>query len=246
MIFEYFHNTKITEYSLNHIGQINISIDNKEINKKQTLFYYVNHQYSLHDDLKLSTKSLISKYLESFLSQRDYNDTILSINILLESFAIELDSDIIKSQFVTLTPKSLLKLLIPLYFIEDEQANEYDLSYDEIIIVQLKMIEFISRDIEMTVFCLIEIPELTQAIKECIQQLNQCIVIVILTSSQVLLEFKDIYYMSNIIIDCSDDELIYETFLSKGVCTLKEAKQIMQDIVNKEYQKQQLSITKNI
>lgn len=231
IIFEYFHNTKITEYSENNTGKALISIDNLEINKKNSLFYYVHHQYSLQDDLKLSTKSLISKYLEILLSQIDYNDTIQSINILLESFALELDSQIITSQFITQTPKSLLKLLMPFYMINDEHANEFDLSYDDIIILQLQMIKYISNDITKYVFCLIEIPELTHSIYEYIQSLDQCLVIVILTSSTVLIELKDIYYMSNINIDCDNDEQIYEIFVSKGICTLKEAKEKLNNII---------------
>ena len=110
--------------------------------------------------------------MEILLSQIDYNDTIQSINILLESFALELDSQIITSQFITQTPKSLLKLLMPFYMINDEQANEFDLSYDDIIILQLQMIKYISNDITKYVFCLIEIPELTHSIYEYIQSLD--------------------------------------------------------------------------
>jgi hypothetical protein len=246
IIFEYFHNTKITEYSENNTGKALISIDNLEINKKNSLFYYVHHQYSLQDDLKLSTKSLISKYLEILLSQIDYNDTIQSINILLESFALELDSQIITSQFITQTPKSLLKLLMPFYMINDEQANEFDLSYDDIIILQLQMIKYISNDITKYVFCLIEIPELTHSIYEYIQSLDQCLVIVILTSSTVLIELKDIYYMSNINIDCDNDEQIYEIFVSKGICTLKEAKEKLNNIIKNKYYKDLLSIANDL
>lgn len=246
IIFEYFHNTKITEYSENNTGKALISIDNLEINKKNSLFYYVHHQYSLQDDLKLSTKSLISKYLEILLSQIDFNDTIQSINILLESFALELDSQIITSQFITQTPKSLLKLLMPFYMINDEQANEFDLSYDDIIILQLQMIKYISNDITKYVFCLIEIPELTHSIYEYIQSLDQCLVIVILTSSTVLIELKDIYYMSNINIDCDNDEQIYEIFVSKGICTLKEAKEKLNNIIKNKYYKDLLSIANDL
>ncbi len=246
IIFEYFHNTKITEYSENNTGKALISIDNLEINKKNSLFYYVHHQYSLQDDLKLSTKSLISKYLEILLSHIDYNETIQSINILLESFALELDSQIITSQFITQTPKSLLKLLMPFYMINDEQANEFDLSYDDIIILQLQMIKYISNDITKYVFCLIEIPELTHSIYEYIQSLDQCLVIVILTSSTVLIELKDIYYMSNINIDCDNDEQIYEIFVSKGICTLKEAKEKLNNIIKNKYYKDLLSIANDL
>lgn len=246
IIFEYFHNTKITEYSENNTGKALISINDHEISKKDCLFYYVHHQYSLQDDLKLSTKSLISKYLEVLLSQSDYIDTIQSINILLESFALELDSQVITSQFITQTPKSLLKLLIPLYMINDEQANEFDLSYDNIIILQLQMIKYISNDMTKSVFCLIEIPELTQSIYEYIHLLDQCIVIVILTSSTVLIELKDVYYMSNINIDCDNDEQIYEIFVSKGICTLKEAKEKMNNIIKNKYYKDLLSITNDL
>lgn len=246
IFFEYFHNTKMTEHSENNTGKALISIDNLEINKKNSLFYYVHHQYSLQDDLKLSTKSLVSKYLEILLSQIDYNDTIQSINILLESFALELDSQIITSQFITQTPKSLLKLLIPIYMINNEQANEFDLSYDDIIILQLQMIKYISKDITKTVFCLIEIPELTHSIYKYIQSLDQCIVIVVLISSTVSIELKDICYMSNMNIDCDNDEQIYEIFVSKGICTLKEAKEKLNNIIKNNYYKDLLSITNDL
>ena len=34
---------------------------------------------------------------------------------------------------------------MPMFFFDENQANEYDLLYDEIIIFQLKMIDYIAR-----------------------------------------------------------------------------------------------------
>ena len=93
----------------------------------------------------MTTHSLIAKYLEILIAQDENIDTINTINLLLESFTNELDNELIYPEFITYTPKQFLKILLPRFLKEEDQANEYDLSYNEIILIQLKMINYIAK-----------------------------------------------------------------------------------------------------
>lgn len=105
MLFEYFYNSKLSEYSKENIGEVCLEINENKIKNRDVSFYYVDHNYSIDIDLKLNSKSLISAYLEMLLLDEQYIDTINSINILFEAFASELDDNLITSKFITYTPK---------------------------------------------------------------------------------------------------------------------------------------------
>lgn len=242
MFFEYFYNIKTSEYSKQNIGQVSLKINENLVKSKDLSFYYVSHNYSIENDLKLTSKSLISMYLETLMSDNQYIDVINSVNILLEAFASELDDDMIVSKFTTYTPKLFLKILLPMFCYEEEQANEYDLSYDEIIIFQLKMINFISQRQSKTIICLVEIPELTMEINEMLKAMSNCIIIVLVCKYNVLLEMNDVILFDKMIIDLNDEEKLYNYFINEGVCTIQEAKDKMKQKVDKGTNKFDMSI----
>lgn len=242
IIREFFINSKESEYSLNNTGKARLFINDKEINNKNVTYIYVDHNYSIQDDLKLSSKSLIAKYLETLISRTDNIDTINSFNILLESFGNELDDNLVTSRFMTYTPKLFLKILLPIFIWNDEQANEYDLDYNDNIIFQLNMIDYLSKNSSTNKYlCLLEIPLLTKEIKECLDKMN-CIVVVLLNKYEVVPKLKDIYLFDKTIVDLSNDEDLYDLFLSRGICTLEEAKDKMKRLLNKEKEKLDMSI----
>lgn len=247
IILEYVNNYKVTEYSLEHSGQAKLFFNNKEMNNKNISFYYVDHKYSIQEDLKLSSKSLIAKYLESLLSNNENIDTINSINILLEAFGNELDNEIIVTRFMTYTPKLFLKIILPIFCLSSEQANEYDLDYNEIIILQLKMIDYISRMNEKDfIFCVLDIPILTKEIKEFMDTLNNVLLIVFINSFSVIPLMDDIYIFDRIIIDLNNEEELYNVFTHRGICTLEEAKAEMKQLLNKQKEKLDWSIFNKI
>lgn len=245
MLFEFFNGSKGSAYSKQNIGQILLKINEKSINHKEVLFFYVGDNYSIENELKLKSKSLMSEYLETLLSNDQYIDTIQSINILLESFSTEIDDDLITSKFITYTPKLFLKILLPMFCYEGEQANEYDLSYDQIIIFQLKMINYIAENQLKTIICLIEIPELTNAIHDTIQNMNNCIIIVLLYKYNMLLNINDVIIFDKEIIDLNDEEQLYNYFIDKNIYTLKEAKNMMKQKIKEGINKFDVSILNN-
>ena len=245
MLFEYFYNSKLSEYSKENIGEVCLEINENKIKNRDVSFYYVDHNYSIDIDLKLNSKSLISAYLEMLLLDEQYIDTINSINILFEAFASELDDNLITSKFITYTPKQFLKILSPMFCYEEEQANEHDLSYNELIIFQLNMINYIAKKQQKIVICLVEIPELTIEINEILKNMNNCIVIVLLCKYNLELNLKDIILFDNIVLDLNDEEQLYNYFIDKGVYTVQEAKDKMKKIIDNGITKIDMSILKD-
>lgn len=245
MLFEYFYNSKLSEYSKENIGEVCLEINENQIKNKDVSFYYVDHNYSIDIDLKLNSKSLISAYLETLLLDEQYIDTITSINILFEAFASELDDNLITPKFITYTPKQFLKILAPIFCYEEEQANEHDLSYNELIIFQLKMINYIAKKQQRLVICLVEIPELTLEINDILKNMDNCLVIVLLFKYNLELNLKDIILFDNIVLDLNDEEQLYNYFIGKGIYTVQEAKDKMKKIIDNGITKIDMSILKD-
>ncbi len=226
---EVFLSSKESEYSVNNTGQAQVLINDKEIKIKEVNFYQVNLNYSISADIKLTTHSLIAKYLEILIAQNENIDTINTINLLLESFTNELDNELIYPEFITYTPKQFLKILLPIFLKEEDQANEYDLSYNEIILIQLKMINYIASHQLNKTICLIDIPYLTKEINDYLINMKNCFTIVMLYKTNKNLNIKDVYMFDNLIFDLSDEEQIYNIYIDKGVCTLQEAKEMIKN-----------------
>lgn len=237
---ETFLSSKESEYSANNTGQAQVLINDKEIKIKEVNFYQVNLNYSISSDIKLTTRSLIAKYLEILIAQNENIDTINTINLLLESFSNELDNELIYPKFITYTPKQFLKILLPIFLKEEDQANEYDLSYNEIILFQLKMIEFISNNQLNKTICLIDLPYLTKEINDCLISMKNCFNVVMFYKTNRNLLYKNVYLFDNQLIDLNDDQQIYNMNINKGICTLQEAQQM---IINNIKNKLDISIT---
>ena len=237
---ETFLSSKESEYSINNSGEAQVLINDKEIKLKEINFYYINHNYSIINDLKLTTHSLVTKYLEVLIAQDNNTDTINTVNLLLESFTNELDNELIYPRFITYTPKQFLKILLPIFLKEEDQANEYDLSYNEIILFQLKMINYISNHQSNKILCLIELPLLTQEIDDYLKKMKNCINVVMIYKTNNSLLYRNIYLFDDQHIDLNDEQQIYNLYLNKGICTLQEAQQM---IINNIKNKLDISIT---
>ena len=118
----------------------------KELTLRNNLFIEISDSYSLIEDKKLTTKSLILKYLEVKLQNKIYFDTIGTIDILLESLAEEMnEDDSLNVRFNSVGYKQLIKMLTPFY-IDEFQKDEFDLDYEQIILFQLQLVDYIAKN----------------------------------------------------------------------------------------------------
>ena len=208
---EYFSGTKQSEYSANNTGKTEILYNEKEISLKDCYFFEVTPYFNLSNDLKLTTKSLTTKYLEAVYNNPIFNDLINTINILLISLSDELDSEsLIHSEFNSLQSKQLLKLVNPQLIIDNEYRNEFDLSYNEIIVLQLKMIKYILKKCNYNIsIILITLPVISDEIKRELEELNNCIVFIDTNQYRDFMNLNEIMFINSSYLDFADEENIY-------------------------------------
>ena len=97
-------------------------MDGEAVSNKRMLFLEINPYYSLMEDCKLNSKSLVLKYLEKKLQDKIYFDTIRTLDILFQSLAEEANDDDLKITFHEMNVKQLLKIL-EAYFSDDFQKD---------------------------------------------------------------------------------------------------------------------------
>lgn len=214
-------------------------INEKEIELKNNMFIEISEMYSLNEDKKLTTKSLMLKYLEIKLQNQDYFDTISTIDILLNSLSEEVnDESMLKIMFNGANYKQLIKMLSPYY--EDElQKDEFDLTRDELILFQLDLIEYISNHNSKydNIFVFGKLDNLSDRILQKINKIENVKLIIFTNYYNNLMNVQDAALLQDKIIDFADMEQIYYDLSQKSLqtYTLQEVEQMTIDYLQQTY-----------
>lgn len=214
-------------------------INEKEIEFKNNMFIEISEMYSLNEDKKLTTKSLMLKYLEIKLQNQDYFDTISTIDILLNSLSEEVnDESMLKIMFNGANYKQLIKLLSPYY--EDElQKDEFDLTRDELILFQLDLIEYISNHNSKydNIFVFGKLDNLSNKILQKINNIENVKLIIFTNYYNDLMNVQNVALLQDKIIDLADMEQIYYDLSQKSLqtYTLQEVEQMTIDYLQQTY-----------
>lgn len=209
----YFSKLNLSEYAEDTYGKSYVLFDDSLLNISDFDFYYINPNFDMDSDIKLTSKSLCLSYINSLLDNIEYNETFQTISVLMNDLlenVFDVKNEIIVPNVnVDFTKKTLIKL-ISLYFMKDDnQINNYDLSLKERIILQLKMIASISKKSNKNIIILGEIPIIDKEIIEILDEINSYNLIFIENSKER--DDIDLYIMNqNEIIDLQNDELIFE------------------------------------
>lgn len=216
-----------------------ILINEKEIELKNNMFIEISETYSLNEDKKLTTKSLMLKYLEIKLQNQDYFDTISTIDILLNSLSEEVnDESMLKIMFNGANYKQLIKMLSPYY--EDElQKDEFDLTRDELILFQLDLVEYISNhNLKYdNIFVFGKLDNLSDIILHKINKIENVKLIIFTNYYNDLMNVQNISLLQDKIIDFADMEQIYYDLSQKSLqtYTLQEVEQMTIDYLQQIY-----------
>lgn len=216
-----------------------IFINEKEIELKNNMFIEISEMYSLNEDKKLTTKSLMLKYLESKLQNQEYFDTISTIDILLNSLSEEInDESMLKIMFNGANYKQLIKMLSPYY--EDElQKDEFDLTRDELILFQLDLVEYISNHNSKydNIFVFGKLDNLSDKILQKINKIENVKLIIFTNYYNNLMNVQDAALLQDKIIDFADMEQIYYDLSQKSLqtYTLQEVEQMTIDYLQQTY-----------
>ena len=214
-------------------------INEKEIEFKNNMFIEISEMYSLNEDKKLTTKSLMLKYLEIKLQNQDYFDTISTIDILLNSLSEEVkDESMLKIMFNGANYKQLIKMLSPYY--EDElQKDEFDLTRDELILFQLDLVEYISNHNSKydNIFVFGKLDNLSNKILQKINNIENVKLIIFTNYYNDLMNVQNAALLQDKIIDLADMEQIYYDLSQKSLqtYTLQEVEQMTIDYLQQTY-----------
>ena len=236
---------KREEYGIvNHV-----LIDNEEINPRCSMLWEIKDTYLLTEDLKLGTKSLVTMYLETKMQNTLYFDSMNTIEILFNSLEEEInDNDDINVLFNSINAKTLLKFMKAIIREEDLQLDEYDLSYKQIIMLQIKMITYIMQHkvFNSNPIVIVHISELTQEINEAIRNIPN--IFIFMDEYNPIINTKYITLFESSFVDCGDLESIYQ-IVDQRYCKLvllNDLEEHMKTYLRKYYSKEHTNILEYI
>ena len=240
----YFSKNK-SEFRKENGNSNKVLFNDKDLDVKRTLFVEINSDFSINEDCKLNSKSLILKYLELRLQDREYFDTINTINLLFESLSEELkDENGLNTLFDAMDYKHLSKLINPYYF-DELQKDEYDLTFEELLLFQIKLIKYISfkNRLYEYIIVFIDLDEVTQNLIQQINALSNCYVICF--SKNYVSEMNDnVAIIENEVFDLSNIEEVYAYFYQKSsnILPIEEVKLYMKQYIIDKYTYKKIDI----
>lgn len=240
----YFSKNK-SEFRKENGNSNKVLFNDKDLDVKRTLFVEINSDFSINEDCKLNSKSLILKYLELRLQDMEYFDTINTINLLFESLSEELkDENGLNTLFDAMDYKHLSKLINPYYF-DELQKDEYDLTFEELLLFQIKLIKYISlkNDFYECIIVFINLDEVTQSLIQQINSLLNCYVICF-SKNYVLEMSDDAAIIENEVFDLSNIEEVYAYFYQKSsnILPIEEVRLYMKQYIIDKYTYKKIDI----
>jgi len=175
IIKKHFCNITNSEFAIEQSQKTYLALNDKEVDYKQWRLYEVTHNYDFGNELKLGSHSIMLKYFESILINIEFDEIMTTINQLF----IEL-SDVISTkmqmnqmeyeiypEITEFNMKQLLKVIEPRLYKNECVADFYDLDYEEKLLLQLDLIERISKENVLKEYLiLVDLPIVTENISK--------------------------------------------------------------------------------
>ncbi len=216
-IQKHFYNIDHSEFDLENSIQTSISIDDRQLDIKKWKFYQINEHMNFMDEVKMGTKTLSNKFIESLLSEIDIDERLLTINHLLDDLSNDMKTKIpddrikFSTKFQNLNQKTLTKLVELLILDEEDlKMNLYNLSYNEIIQLQIGMIEYIAKiNNAIQYIVIIDIPNITPKLQQDLSKSSDNIHYFVFINHNIHCALNDVCFIGKKVIDFSNDALIY-------------------------------------
>lgn len=228
-----------SEYRTENNIQYNLCLDDDEIKLKNNLLLEITDAYSLNEDKKLTTKSLMLKYLELKLQSLEFFDTLSTLDILFESLSDEINDDsILKVVFNGMNYKQLVKLISP-YYENEMQKDEFDMDLNELIDFQLQMVQYISMNNKKydNIYCFMKLDNLNNKLLESLYKIEGCKIIVFTNHYLEGMKVDDVCLLEREFIDFADMEQFYYVFFQQSAQTycLQEVKDMIKQYLLTNY-----------
>lgn len=243
VIRKHFNKTNHSDYDLENNTTTNIYIDNDEINLRNWNYFEIDTKFDFDSQFKLRSKSLMLQYLESVLVNIEYDDTVSTINILFDDLTKVINEKIelgnsefsIDAKLEELTLKSLLKLIELNIIKEESLATEYNLTYTEYVLTQIRLIKKVAKTNELkNNLVLVQLPYYDETIIDELKcDLENLYFIVVNEDNEIDAKREEVIYFGKQITPLYDDvELYNKIMLEHGVITtLEELNSVVNDFL---------------
>lgn len=191
-----------------------LELDSSPVDTKRTFYYEVNDMFSINEECKLGSKSILAKVFEARLNEMDLFNTVQTINILFESLSEEMEDEQfnIKVEFAQMVSKQLIKLMKP-YYIDELQKDEFDLSLEEIYLIQLQMIiELQKYYLYEEYIIVLDVKVITERMLDKINQLEDTYCLIFTDSLSKEKDVKNVALNEDVLLDFANSDHIYALF----------------------------------
>ena len=177
-----FNKTPNSEYAIEENNKHQLKFNDRPIELRNWKIIEITPFFDLETDMKMGSKSLMNKYLESFgdfLEQNEiYNTLSILINSLNEEFfdtntKISFGDKKVKLQLGEISKNTFAKEIFPTIVSNNFECNSADMDYEDIILFQLAIVEkILNNGINYNVLIYCNIPYLTKKIELAIYRLK--------------------------------------------------------------------------
>ncbi|MBS3991087.1 MAG: hypothetical protein KGZ51_03375 [Erysipelothrix sp.] len=214
-----------------------IKLNEREVNLKENTLYLIHPWIDLDDELKLGSKSIFLKHIETLLMEVEFDDQYMMMKQVIGLFEseslnnkhqINFDSISLRYQMNDLNTKLFSKLIEAIVYKDDAQAISIDINYDETVMFIIKIINEIAKQHYQLEFWLVVVKsEIDTSLLNLIAETERNVHIIL--DSEVLLtniNIDNIVYFGNTVTDFSDPQQCYElmTRLNQEFTPMEEFK----------------------
>lgn len=167
-----------SDYAIEKSLKHKLLFDEKPIDSRMWKYFEVTPFFDIENDLKMGAKSLTSKYLESFSNELEQNEIFGTLQILINSLneeffdnetKINIGEKVFSLRLSEITRTTIVKEIFSQIVSDECECNSADISYEESVLLQLKMIETIaSKNKDKIIFVYCNLPYITNNIKVAI------------------------------------------------------------------------------
>lgn len=219
-----FNKVPNSEFAIENNLKHKMFFDEKPLDPKQWRYFELTPFFDVETDIKLGTKSLMGKYLDSFANDLEQNEIFNTLQILINSLndeffdketCINLGDKEFKLQLSDVNRSTISKEIIGHIIHNNFECNSSDLSYEEIILLQLKIIDVIaSKNNDKLMFVYCNFPYLTSEIKTYITGMKYENLFILIDTLHISnISISDIAVSSKHYIDFTNEEVLLDVMM---------------------------------
>lgn len=180
-------------------------------------FIEISPFFEFDSDIKMGTKSLFHKYLEScgeqieqFSSYKSIQEDAQLLNDELKSFHFLINKKEVNFVLNNLPFATIVKEIIPTISNDDSICNAGDLSYEDIMLLQISLLEKIAvNSIDRKILCCCFLPKITPLLRSALIGLRyKNLYLLVFTPNVVCKNLSENVLCSKKYLDLANDEMI--------------------------------------